>query len=91
MIYYIDTEPEDCGFDPMFMFSKLASAYNLSARDSTFEAEEERKHRRNMDVLFVIAGTMLLVFAFLIAPLIGFTLKTGAGERRSSAGESAED
>ena len=80
MIYYIDEEPQDCGFDPEFMFGKLPSAYNLSANGNGHENEEERKHKRNMDVLFVIAGAFFLVFAILIAPMIGWTLKSGDGD-----------
>lgn len=85
MIYYIDDEPEDAGFDPVFMFGKLKSAYNLSFSKNTQEQDQEQKHRRNMDVMFILAGTGLLVFAFFIAPLIGFSFTTGPSEETPPA------
>ena len=78
--YYIDEEQRDCGFDPSFMFGKLKSAYNLSITKGTHEAEGERKHRRNMDIIFVCAGACLLMFAFFLAPLMGWSLNTGSTE-----------
>ena len=76
MIYYVDEEPQDCGFDPFYMFGKLKSVYNLTATDNTHDSDTDRKHKRNMDMIFTIFGGFLLVFAFFIAPMIGFSLKT---------------
>ena len=75
-IYYIDEEPQDAGFDPFYMFGTLKSVYNLSASGDTMDADVERKHKRTMDMIFTIFGAFLLVFAFFLAPLIGFSLKT---------------
>ena len=84
MIYYVDAEPEDAGFDPNFIFGKLKSAHNLSVAKGTLEAEKERKHRRNMDLIFVASGVFLLIFALFLAPAMGFSLRTdgGAGGNR---------
>ena len=76
MVYYVDQEPNDCGFDPEFMFGKLKSAYTMSARKRTIEAQQEKSHQRTMDIVFVVMGVSLLLFAFVIAPIIGFTLNT---------------
>ena len=76
MIYYVDAEPDDCGFDPVFMYSKLKSAYSMSSQKSTHQVDDERKHRRNMDVTFILAGSFMLVFAFILAPLFGISITT---------------
>ena len=80
MLYYIDEEPQDCGFDPFYMHGKLKSAYGMSASGNTVEAEAERKHKRMMDTIFMIVAVFLLVFAFFLAPLMGFELRTGGEE-----------
>ena len=83
MIYYLDEEPSDSGFDPVFMHGKLKSAYGMSASRETRDAEKERNHKRLMDALLTLAGAFLLVFAFFIAPAIGF--KIGDAEATESS------
>ena len=78
MIYYLDEEPSDSGFDPVFMHGKLKSAYGMSASRETRDAEKERNHKRLMDALLTVAGGFLLVFAFFIAPAIGFKIGDAA-------------
>ena len=82
-IYYIDEEPQDCGFDPYFMFSKLKSAYVLSASGETTDADNAAKHKRTMDMVFTAAAVFLLLFAFVLSPLFGIRF-SGTGTQTTA-------
>lgn len=80
MVYYVDEDGQDCGFDPFYMYGKLKSAYNLSRSNRTQDADANQKHKRNMDMMFTVAGGCVLLFALFLAPLMGFSLKINQDE-----------
>ena len=76
-LYYVDEEPLDAGFDPKFMHSKLNAAYSQTISGDTMEAEKERSHKRLKDLVYMGTGAFFLMFALVLAPMMGLQLKAG--------------
>ena len=84
-LYYVDEEPLDAGFDSKFMHSKLNAAYSQTISGDTMEAEKERKHKRLKDIVYIGTGAFLLLFALILAPMMGLELKTSGEEGTAPA------
>ena len=84
-LYYVDEEPLDAGFDPKFMHSKLNAAYSQTISGDTMEAEKERKHKRLKDLVYMGTGAFFLLFALILAPMMGLQLQTSGEEGAAPA------